>query len=44
MLSASLGVIAGTARRIIEQIEGKAATGEEGAEDAPATRMLAEAA
>ena len=43
MLSASLGVIASTARRMIEQVEGKSIT-EEGAEDAPGTRMLAEAA
>lgn len=41
MLQASMQVIAGAARRIIEQIEGKAT--EEGADDAPAV-ALAEAA
>lgn len=45
MLSASLAVIAGAARRIIEQIEGKTTKEEAGADDAPAAvQMFAEAA
>ena len=43
MLAASLTIIAGAARRIIEQIEGTA-TNEEGADDAPAVQVFAEAA
>lgn len=43
MLAASLTIIAGAARRIIEQIEGKAGK-EEGADDAPATQAYALAA
>jgi hypothetical protein len=45
MLTASIQIIAGASRQIIEQIEGTIASEAEGADDAPApTAMLAEAA